>query len=282
MNTLTPFHLNKSSVRGRFVRLESLPREILGRHNYPSVINHFLSELIPLSIALSGAFKFQGIFTLQVQGEAGSPVKFMVVDVNSEGHVRACANFDEEKITQLTSKNLAALFGRGYIAYTIDQGEHTERYQGIVEMEGNTFAECLQYYFRQSEQLETSFYVTSNDAYTSACVMIQKLPFNPVTDLEDYDGWFTANALLSTIRKEEAIGETEVSEVIHRLFWQEGLDIHEPQGFMFKCRCSREKIETVIVTLPKEDVDAITKEGKITVSCDYCGERYVFAPPSQV
>ena len=42
----------------------------------------------------------------------------------------------------------------GYIAFTVDQGEDTERYQGIVELAGSTLAECAQHYFRQSEQLQ--------------------------------------------------------------------------------------------------------------------------------
>ena len=279
MNISLPFHLSKSSVRGRFVRLESLPREILGRHDYPSIINAYLAELIPLALALAGVFKFQGIFTLQAQGGGGSPVKFMVVDVDSEGHVRACANFDEEKVANLSTTSLMNLFGEGYIAYTIDQGDHTERYQGIVEMKGNSFSECLQHYFRQSEQLETSFYVTSNENYMSACLMIQKLPFNPETDPDDYDGWFTANALLSTIKKDEALGENTMEEVLHRLFWQEGLSVHASQRFSFKCRCSQEKIIFVLKTLPEEDIEAITKDGKITVTCDYCSESYQFIPP---
>ena len=280
MNSLTSFQLHKSSVRGRFVRLESLTHEIISRHQYPEVINQALREMIPIAIALAGAFKFEGLFTLQIQG-IESPVRFMVVDVDSKGHVRACANFDEGKVAEIAEEkaNITTLFGQGYMAFTIDQGEHTDRYQGVVELEGQTFADCLKHYFHQSEQLETSFHVTS-DKTKAACLMIQKLPFNAEIDNEDFDGWFTANSLLSTLKKEEALGEVPPEEIIRRLFWQEGLETYDTKSYSFKCRCSREKIEAVISNLSEEEEASIVKDGKITVTCDYCAESYQFLPRS--
>lgn len=284
-NTMTSFQLTHSSVRGRFVRLNSLCHDILSRHHYPHIINHTLRELIPVAIALAGAFKFEGVFTLQIQGALSggdqnsqqAPVKFMVVDVDHKGAVRACAHFDEEAIKTLgASAPLFSLFGNGYLAYTIDQGDNTDRYQGIVELRGNTLAECLQHYFRQSDQLETSFYVTS-DNIQATCVMLQKLPFDREKEAETYDEWFRANALLSTLKKDEALGEIAAHDVLHRLFWQEGLEVFDTRGFIFHCRCSKEKIEGVLKTLSSEDHSDMEKNGVITISCDYCSEVYVFS-----
>jgi molecular chaperone Hsp33 len=289
-NTLTPFYLEKSSVRGRFVRIPSLAKDILARHKYPEMIHRTLTELIALSIALAGAFKYEGIFTLQVQGQPetpetegaprilGAPVRFMVVDVSSNGTVRACANFDEGYLSLLgKNPSIHALFRQGHLAYTIDQGENTERYQGIVELEGATLVECLQHYFKKSDQLETSFYVTSNADHGAVCVMLQKLPFDQEVDTDDYDGWFTANALLSTLKKEEALNlELPPEQLIHRMFWQEGLEVYDAKSFSFGCRCSRGKIEAVLATLPAEDKITMIKNGVISVSCDYCSELYVF------
>ena len=282
MNCLTSFQLHKSQVRGRFVRLDTLATDILARHTYPPLINECLRELIPLAIALAGTFKFEGVFTLQIQGNQ-SPVRFMVVDVNTEGHVRACASFDEAKLKVLEGENISfpILFGCGYMAFTLDQGDHMERYQGIVELEGTTFAECLKHYFHQSEQLETSFFVAAREE-KSTCMMIQKLPFDPEGDVEDFEGWFTANALLATLKKEEALSDVVPEALIHRLFWQEGLEVYTSQSYVFKCRCSREKVETVLESLTAEEEKEITKEGKITVTCDYCGEIYSFLPKKDV
>lgn len=276
-NTLTPFYLETSSVRGRMVRLQSLPIDIIKRHNYPNVINHVLAELIALGITLCNTFKFEGIFTLQVQGAKDAPVSFLVVDVDSKGNVRACANYKDDKIAAFTGQHptLPELLGDGYLAFTIDQGEHTDRYQGIVELSGVTLRECLQHYFKQSEQLETTFYLTITESLEACAIMLQKLPFDAEKDIDAYDQWFTAIALLATIKTQEAL-TLDPKELLHRLFWQEGLVIDDEKQLQFKCRCSRDKIEGVLVTLSHDEKVAVAKDGVIYVSCDYCGEKYAF------
>src|SRR4029079_1473744 len=47
------------------------------------------------------------------------------------------------------------LLGRGVLALTIDQGQHMQRYQGVVELEGESLEEGARVYFRQSEQIPT-------------------------------------------------------------------------------------------------------------------------------
>jgi molecular chaperone Hsp33 len=82
-------------------------------------------------------------------------------------------------------------------------------------------------------------------------------------------------ALLSTIKHQEAL-TLPPHELLHRLFWQEGLRIDEEKQLQFKCRCSRDKIEGVLTTLSHEERVAVAKDGVIYVSCDYCGEKYEF------
>ena len=80
--------------------------------------------------------------------------------------MRGYAQYDRERLGQARRRRRAAaarrcreLIGAGYIAFTVDQGEHTERYQGIVELAGATLAECAQHYFRQSEQIQAGIKV---------------------------------------------------------------------------------------------------------------------------
>ena len=53
------------------------------------------------------------------------------------------------------------LFGHGRLAFTVDQGQHTQRYQGVVPLEGATLADCAHTYFRQSEQLPTGIKIAA-------------------------------------------------------------------------------------------------------------------------
>jgi len=297
MNQILPFLLESSSVRGRITFLDDLAKTILTRHQYPPVINRFLCELIALGVTLSNVFKFEGVFSLQIQGEE-SPVKFMIVDVTTDGNVRACANFDGEKLDQLLreldednnhgaslqnekpSKNfpsLPQLFGNGSLIFTVDQKEDTDRYQGVVELQGGSLAECLQHYFHQSEQLESAFFLSTTDDFKACCLMIQKLPFNQQEEDQEYDDWFRAVSILSTLKHHEVFFENLNSEkILHRLFWQENPRYFEAKSLHFQCRCSREKIDAVLVSISKEERQEIAVDGKITVTCDFCNEHYDF------
>ena len=68
----------------------------------------------------------------------------MVADVTTAGAIRGYAQFDEARLAHAgaaaTLGSVPRLLGAGYLALTVDQGEHTERYQGIVELQGATLA----------------------------------------------------------------------------------------------------------------------------------------------
>ena len=81
----------------------------------------------------------------------------MVADMTSEGDLRGYAGFDAEAAAAAEAEDaeleVAPWFGQGHMAFTVDQGEHSERYQGLVELTGPKLADSLLYYFRQSQQI---------------------------------------------------------------------------------------------------------------------------------
>ena len=122
-----------------------------------------LGEAIALAVALARALKYEGVFTLQTKGDG--PMRMMVADVTTAGAVRGYAQVDagaaraRAAAAPAVQGSVPRLLGAGYLALTVDQGEHTERYQGIVELTGATLAECVHHYFRQSEQVEAGLKV---------------------------------------------------------------------------------------------------------------------------
>src|SRR5262249_54074859 len=132
-----PFRIDPFALRGRLVRLGPAIDRILSQHAYPEPVAALLGEAITLAVVLAGALKYDGIFTLQTKGDG--PVRLMVADVSTAGALRGYAQYDEEKLAAtLTGQTLSVprLLGSGYIAFTVDQGEETDRYQGIVELAG--------------------------------------------------------------------------------------------------------------------------------------------------
>lgn len=178
-NYSLPFQLDGNDFRGRFVRLTDVMDTIIRRHDYPQPVARLLGETMLLCAALAGAVKYDGIFTLQAKGDGA--ITDLVADVTSDGAVRAYASFDRERVEREDpgTDATALLLGKGYIAFTVDQGPDTERYQGIVELSGRTVADCVAHYFRQSEQIPTGFVMATADdggAWHGGTIMLQKMP----------------------------------------------------------------------------------------------------------
>jgi len=284
-----PFQFENIAIRGRFVRLKDTVKDILERHQYPPLVNRLLEELITLGVGLANLFKFEGIFTLQINGSG--PLRLMVVDITHTGEIRACAQFDKEKILilPLSTKLIYPILGTGYMAFTIDQNNSDDRYQGIVELKGSTLGECLHHFFRQSDQLETGLIVFTNPEnintadYLAATLIIQRMPVIQAPSFakieSENDAWLRSLSLMGTATSQELLSSgLSAEDVLFRLFWEESIRIFEKRFFMAKCRCSEERIIQMLKTFPVADMKEMIKDGKIFVTCEFCNQSYTFVP----
>ena len=286
---ILPFQLEKASIRGRLVRLNKSVRDILARHNYPPLVNRLLEELIALSTALANLFKFDGVFTVQVSGDG--PIRLMVVDVTHVGEIRACARFNEEAVLKLplSTPTIHPILGSGYLAFTLTQGNPDDRYQGIVELNGATLTECLHHFFRQSDQLETGLVVFTKTETISTCdhlaaaLIIQKMP--GTTNLsfdaleEENDAWLRSLSILGTATASELLSANlSNQDLLFRLFWEDGIRVFDVQPLIEKCRCSRDRVESMLKTFSLEDIQEMIEDEKISVTCEFCNQEYNFDP----
>lgn len=286
---VSPFQLEKISVRGRLVRLKQSMQDILERHQYPPLVNRLLEELIVLSSALANLFKFEGVFTLQVSGDG--PVRLMVVDITHKGEIRACARFDEEKVLKLplSTTSIHPILGTGHLAFTIDQNNSDERYQGVVDLSGTTLSECLHHFFRQSDQLETGVVAyskteaLSTSDHLAAALIIQRMPTPPGLSFEaleaENDGWLRSLSILGTATPNELLSsELSAQDLLFRLFWEDGIRVFESRSLTAKCRCSEDRVSQMLKTFSTSDVQEMIQDGKISVTCEFCNQEYSFDP----
>lgn len=291
-NVVQPFRLEKTSIRGRVVRLGSVLQDIIGRHNYPAPVSYLLSETVTLCVLLSAMLKYDGIFTLQIKGSG--PVNALIADATTDGKIRAYASYDEHAVKKLAKRkpdrehNFFHLLGKGYVSFTVDQDSaDIDRYQGIVELQGESLMDSVQYYFDQSEQIKTAFRLAihpQDTQWRTGAIMIQHMPVEggiaaADEEISDED-WNRSHILMASCKEEEILSPNlHSADVLYRLFHEEGVRIYPQQPIVHACRCSRAKIEEVILTLPKTEVDSILKEqGKIEVSCEFCSREYSFSP----
>ena len=277
-----PFHVDALGVNGRVVRLGPVLDEVVAPHGYPEPVSDLVAQTVVLAATLASVLKFDGVFTLQIQGDG--PVGLVMADITSGGGTRCYARYDEDRLAALAEAggqgaSIPALLGSGYLAFTVDQGPDTERYQGITELTGATLAECAHDYFRQSEQLETAILLASgSDPRVAAAIMIQRLPKDRSGHEDDAEeAWRRAVILMSSLTTEELLDPAVATDLLlYRLYHQDGVRVSEGQAVKQSCRCSREKVSSTLRSFPREEVEDMAEDGVITVTCEFCRKDYVF------
>jgi molecular chaperone Hsp33 len=290
---IRPFQIDPFGLRGRYVRLGPALDRIIGRHGYPEPVARMLGEAIALAATLAGALKYEGVFTLQTKGDG--PISMLVADVTSDGAIRGYAQFDAAALAARATigSPVPRLLGAGYLAFTVDQGQHTERYQGIVELIGTNLAECVHHYFRQSEQIEVGLRVAASQgadgSWRAGALMLQRLPLEGGTESRlafagdgaaeaQDDGWRRALVLLGTCTDSELTApDLDSDALLFRLFHEDGVRVYPAQPLTARCRCSRERIEDVLLTLPPDDLRHLVVDGKAGVTCEFCSTFYEFS-----
>lgn len=284
-----PFLIDKSGIAGRVVRLGPAVADILGRHaDNPPAVQMLLAESLALASGLAAALKFDGVFTLQVKGDG--PVPLLVVDVTTDGDIRGYAQVKGAvpEFETISDKLVPAVLGEGYLAFTIDQGQHMERYQGIVALDGASLEDCVRHYFEQSDQFASSIKLAAGQDeagnWRAAALMVQRLPqeggINRTDEEVAEEDWRRATILMQSASPAEMLDPNlSAHELLYRLFHEDGVRVTEPKAQQRGCRCSRERMLMVLSSLPQDDIDYLAEEtGKIDVTCEFCTETQRFDP----
>lgn len=279
---ISPFHLARKPVRGRLVRLGKLADALITRRDNPEPVSRLLGEALALTAGLASALKFRGSFSLQAKGDG--PLGMLLADCTDQGELRGHARPDADKLALYgRSPSARALLGRGYLAFTCDQGDLAERYQGIVAIEGADLTEMAAGYFAASEQLRTHLRLAcarTPAGWRASALIMERVATDggilPERAAED-DDWDTAVALARTLTDEELLDDDlPPDRLLHRLFALEGLEHDHPRALAYGCRCSRSRLAGVLQGFGEGDLDHMAEEGTITMTCEFCNVDFRF------
>lgn len=308
-DTVLPFQLDRSDIRGRVARLDGVLEEVLKQHDYPAVIESLVAEMALLTAMIGQSMKLRWKLSLQLRGNGAA--RLIATDYyapESDGapaRVRAYASYDADRLDE-TAEPFSQI-GKGYFAILIDQGPDMTPYQGVTPIAGGSLSACAETYFAQSEQLPTRFTLSygrnqmpgETEKWRAGAIMLQHMPkvspemsgkepvredglTDPMDFLSEDDGenWTRATTLLDTVEAMELIGPTITpTDLLVRLFHEESPRVFDANQIRFGCTCSADKVRQSLSIYSAKDIATMTTdEGTVTADCQFCGSHYVFDP----
>lgn len=271
---LQRFIFDNTDIRGELVQLKQCYEDAVKAHDYPEPVAMLLGEFLAAAAMLSATLKFEGTLTLQARSRGQIPL--IMAEATSDHKLRAIARESD----QANSTDFATLLADGQLSITIDplQGQ---RYQGIVPLDGNNLAQCLEHYFEQSEQLSTRVWLAS-DGKQSAGMLLQELPESEqARDASDNPeqrsiNWQHLTSLAETLSDEELLS-LPFEQLLYRLYHQEQVRLFDADPLIFHCSCSKTRTLNALRTLGEKELNSIIEEqGKIDINCEFCHQHYLF------
>lgn len=306
-DTVLPFQLDHSDIRGRVTRLDGVLSGILKQHNYPPSVEALVAEMALLTALIGQTIKLRWKLSLQVQSKGAVRMiatDFYAPEVEGEpARIRAYASFDPDRVTDGPAMEQ---IGEGYFAIMLDQGQGMQPYKGITPLSGDTLSSCAEAYFAQSEQLPTKFALSFGrssepgvaERWRAGGIMIQHMPeASPyakdggsgeggllladdlLTD-EEGENWKRVNFHLATVEAMELIGPSlPMTDLLFRLFHEEGLRVFDASPVRFGCSCSEDRVRQSLSIYSAKDIETMTTdEGRVTADCQFCGAHYDLDP----
>jgi len=282
------FQIEGWPVRGRIVRLGATIDAILSAHAYPEPVAALLGEACALAALVGSSLKFEGRLIVQAQGDG--PVRYVVADYDTDGHMRGYCRFDEDEVAAASQgfarPGARSLLGQGVFVMTLDRGPDFERTQGITPIEGESLSLAAEHYFQQSEQIPTKVRLAVGSVVTDAGVgwraggaLIQLIAGDDARGSTE-EVWDRSRALFQTLADDELLDPTITPEtLLFRLFHEDGVRLEDARALVAQCRCSHERIAGMLTSFdPAERADMVEADGKIRVTCEYCATVYELAP----
>jgi molecular chaperone Hsp33 len=283
------FMFEQYPIRGHLVHLDAAWRALIEHREYPAPIRDTLGEAVAASLLLAATIKFEGVLSLQLQGDG--LVHLMLAQCTSGLGVRGLARYreaagaaapaDDPGTDPAGTGRVADLIGAGNLTVTLETDDGSQRYQGIVPIADGRLAESLQVYFENSEQLPTRLWLYA-DAQGASGMLLQRLPLAEasgarIVDLAAVDdAWRRVQLIGETLTPEE-LRTLADAEILHRLFNEDDVRLYEPAPVYFRCRCSRERVGGMLQSLGEAETRAVLAErGEVEVRCDFCNRAYLF------
>ena len=272
-DTLLPFFFEALPVRGAIVRLErSLATLITGR-GYPAFVERLLGESAAAASLIASTLKNPGRLTVQLSSDG--PLRVLATQCRDSLDLRGMALLGDTQALHGTEPAFGELLAGGRCSVTIGSDNVRERYQGIVEVHGDSMAASLDNFFATSIQVPTRFWLFADGAQALG-IMLQVVAGHDT--FAGSDDWHRLGLVTDTLASGEALA-TDPTTVLRRIFAEDDIRLAEGRDVRFHCDCSRERAARAVEMLGEADASqAVAEQGELVVTCEYCGIERRFNP----
>lgn len=258
-------------------RTTRLVSELQRRHGTFPTATAALGRAASIGAMMGVMMKGDNKLTIQVKGDG--PLGQIVIDANAVGEVRGYVDHPHVHLpsNEHGKLDVAGAVGRSGFIYVIKDLGLREPYGGSVPIISGELGEDFTLYFADSEQTPSAVGVgvlveTDNSVVHAGGFIVQVLP-----GLSDEQLNRLEHALASMPHVTALLDQGESPESILKFLLGDDVTIHEAIEPIFKCKCSRERVERTLFTLgPKELRSLIDEDGEAEVVCPFCNEAYHF------
>lgn len=250
-------------------------------HKTSAVITAALGRLT-IAASLMGYMLKGDDDSITLRIDADGPSGQLVAVADSRGNVKSCVNNPvvELPLNSVGKLDVSGAVGKnGTLSVVKDMGLR-EPYVGIIPLVSGEIAEDIASYYATSEQIPTVCALgvlvdTDLSIKSAGGFLVQLLPFADEKCIDQIEKNVAAMRPVSTLLSEGVTPEEIANMLLDGLEPNE-LDTASPA---YKCDCSRQRTEKVLISVGKKELDSIAAEGKDTeVCCHFCGKKYVFTP----
>ena len=247
-------------------------------HNTSPVVTAALGRLLSAGAMMGSMLKGdKDLLTLQVKGDG--PMRGLTVTADAKGCVKGYPIVPDVIVpaNSLGKLDVGGAIGKGTLSVIKDMGLK-EPYVGQTQLQTGEIAEDLTYYFAASEQVPSAVGLgvlmnKDNTVRQAGGFIIQLMPFaeeGVIARLEEN----LAKVASVTALLEEGNSPAGMLQIL-----LDGMDpeITDTREVFFRCNCSKERIERVLISLGKEELSDMIQEGEpIEVNCQFCNKSYSF------
>ena len=265
------FLFDNHGVRGEYVSLNDSCRQLIENHNYSEPVASLMQDLAVIAVAIASTVKIDGQIMLQIRGGKGDKaLKSAIININNNLKFYGSASLVDGNIYD-NDATFQDLIGENGFLHLTFLPHHGKRFEGIVELEGDTLAKAFENYFLKSEQLYTKFFLFSDKkSLHAAGIMLQIIP-----NIDGNNESLDHLSILSETMTFEEIFSLPYTEILRRLFVHEDVRVFEPKAVSFECICSHARCLNSIATLPLNDIKDLSKKDEgIEMTCQHCNRKY--------